>query len=166
LVSVFSCTYAKGTLGLSIKVSPYSYQYISRNDGYSSKYGFAAELGYRHYVWKGHSVGIDLKYENYDYGDILAGNEHYHVASACIKAGWTQKFGEKWCLDGELGVGIQGRKVTTAKDLFLALSAYVGGGFQVSQKVRLTLGVAFEPTFQMDSKNYALNAMLGTYIEF
>jgi hypothetical protein len=161
LVLVLTCTFAKGTLGLSIKASPYSYQYVKRDGGYSSSYGFAAELGYRHYVWKGHSVGVDLKYENYKYDAIT---EHYHVISASIKAGWTQKFGEKWCLDAEAGFGIQGRKVDTAKDLFLALSVYVGGGYQVSEKVRLTLGASFEPTFQADSNDYAVCAMLGTLI--
>ena len=163
LVLVLSCTFAAGTFGLSVKASPYSYQYVKRNAGYASTYGFAAELGYRHYVWKGHSVGVDLKYENFSYADIT---EKYHVISASIKAGWTQRFGEKWSMDGELGLGIQGRKVDTAKDLFLALSVYVGGGYQVSQKTRITAGVVFEPTFQEDSKDYTVGAMLGTYIGF
>ncbi len=73
-------------------------------------------------------------------------------------------FGEKFCLDGELGFGIQGRKVDTAKDLFLYLSLYVGGGYHITQNIRLTAGFVFEPTFQMDSNDYIIGAMLGTYI--
>ena len=163
LVLVLSCTFAAGKIGLSVKGSPYSFQYVKRNGGYSSTYGFGVELGYRHYVWKGHSVGVDLKYENFSYKEIT---EKYHVVSAAIKAGWTQMFGEKWSMDGELGFGIQGRKVDTAKDLFLSLSLYVGGGYQVSKSVRITGGVSFEPTFQMDSNDYTISTMLGTYISF
>jgi len=163
LVLVLSFSYS-GNIGLSVKASPYSYQYVKRDGSYSSTYGFAAELGYRHYVWKGHSVGVDLKYERFNYKELS--DKYYHVVSASIKAGWTQMFGEKFCLDGELGFGIQGRKVDTAKDLFLALSLYLGGGYKVSEKIKLTVGVSFEPTFQLDNNDYAICALLGSYIAF
>lgn len=166
LVLVLSSTFAYSLtdkIGLSVKASPYSYQYVNRNNGYHSRYGFGAELGYRHYVWKSFSFGIDLKYENYSY-DALTGR--YHVVAAAIKNGWTQMIGDKWSVEAEIGFGIQGRKVDTAKDLFLYLSAYVGGGFNISEKVRITTGVQFEPTFQLDSKDYAVGVMVGTLITF
>ena len=166
LVLVLSSTFAytlTDKIGLSVKASPYSYQYVNRGTGYSSKYGFGAELGYRHYVWKSFAFGIDLKYENYSY-DALT--ENYHVVAAAIKNGWTQMIGDKWSVEGEIGFGIQGRKVDTAKDLFLYLSAYVGGGFNISEKVRITAGAQFEPTFQLDSKDYAVGVMVGSFITF
>lgn len=166
LVLVLSSTFAYSLtdkIGLSVKASPYSYQYVNRGTGYPSKYGFGAELGYRHYVWKSFAFGIDLKYENYSY-DALT--EHYHVVAAAIKNGWTQMIGNKWSVEGEIGFGIQGRKVDTAKDLFLYLSAYIGGGFNISEKVRITTGVQFEPTFQLDSKDYAVGVMVGSFITF
>ncbi len=166
LIVVLSCTYALSLtdkIGISVKASPYSYQYVNRGTGYSSKYGFGAELGYRHYVWKSFAFGIDLKYENYSYNALTG---RYHVVAAAIKNGWTQMIGDKWSVEGEIGFGIQGRKVDTAKDLFLYLSAYVGGGFNISEKVRITAGAQFEPTFQLDNNDYAVGLMVGSFITF
>ena len=168
LVLVLSSTFAYSLtdkIGLSVKASPYTIQLVNyKNNTYPSQYGFGFELGYRHYVWKGFAFGIDLKYENFSYKGLTG---RYQVTAAAIKNAWTQMIGDTWSVDGEIGFGIQGRTVdSTAKDLFLYLSAYVGGGYSISEKVRITAGVVFEPTFQMDSKDYGIGLMAGSFIAF
>lgn len=81
LVIVVSFTYA-GNNSVTVKASPYSWQYVTSNDGFSSKYGFALEAGYRYNIWKGLSVGGDFKYSNYYYEELA---DRYHALSLMAK---------------------------------------------------------------------------------
>ena len=161
LMLLLSCAYAEN-MRVTIKASPYSYQYVKTNiEGHSSSYGFGAEVGFDYTIWKGLYAGADVKYSNYKYDDF-----HYHVISLILNAGWTQKLGEKWFLDADFGAAIQGRMLGEAKALFFGLNLYAGAGYAISQTVSVTAGADLGLAFQKDSKDLSVDAMIGTIINF
>lgn len=160
LVLTLSCVFA-GNSSVTVKASPYSFQYVERNSGYSSKYGFGIEAGYRYTIWKSLSVGAELKYSNYSYRET---NTAYHVISLLPNVGWTQDFDEKWSATGNLGAGIQARLVGDKKALFFAMNLYLGAGYKVTEKITVTAGADLGLAFQNGSKDLSVDAMLGAAI--
>lgn len=160
LVLVLACTFAEGST-ITVKASPYSYQYVSRTPGFSSKYGFGVEAGYRYTVWKNLSVGAELKYSNYSYSKLTTA---YHVISLLPNVGWTQNFGDKWSATGNLGAGIQARFVEGKKGVFFAMNLYLGAGYKVTEKIAITAGADLGLAFQKGSNDLTVDAMLGASI--
>ena len=160
LVLAISCVFA-GKSSITVKVSPYSYQYVEKDAGYSSTYGFSFQTGYRYDFNKGLSVGADLKYSNYRYNEL---SNAYHVISLMPNAGWSFFFGDKWSATANLGAGIQKRIIGDKSALFFATNLYLGAGYKVTEKVAITLGADLGLAFQKGSKDFSVDAMLGTAI--
>lgn len=160
MVLVLACSFAENQT-ITVKASPYSFQYVTRTPGFSSKYGFGVEAGYRYTVWKNLSVGAELKYSNYSYSKLSTA---YHVISLLPNVGWTQNFGEKWSATANLGAGIQARLVEHKKALFFAMNLYLGAGYKVTETITVTAGADLGLAFQKGSNDFSVDAMLGAAI--
>lgn len=163
LIVILSCVYA-GSFSAEVKASPFSFQYVKRGDAeHFSKFGFGAEIGAGYNIWKGLSVGADLKYLNYKYDEV---SDKYNVLSAIPYVGWTQSFSDKWSATAKLGAGLQFRIIGDAKGKFFALNLYLGAGYALNEKITLTAGVDLGLAFQKDSKDLSAEAMLGAKYNF
>ena len=162
LVLALSCVFA-GNSSVTVKASPYSYQYVKKDAGYSSTYGFGFEAGYGYDFCKGLSVGADIKFSDYRFDELSDG---YHVISLMPYLGWTGNVGDKVSVTANLGTGMQERIIGDRHALFFAMNLYLGAGYKVTDKVALTAGADLGLAFQENSKDLSVDAMLGAAILF
>ncbi len=170
LACVLSCAFANSndfsTYGkmkanrttLSVKVSPYSFQYIQYGKGYSSQYGFGAVVGSTFNMWKDFYLKTDIKYSNYRYDKL---DNRYTLLSFSPRLGWYRQIGETSNIEINLGPAVQARFIGKDKGLFLGANLYLGAGFTIERKFTFTVGAELGVAFQKDSRDYSAETLLG-----
>ena len=159
LIVVLSCTYA-ASISAELKASPYSFQYVKRDDAsFKSKYGFGFETGLRYNVKDAVCVGLNIKYSNYRYEELSDG---YQVLSIFVPyIGCMQNINDKWSITADVGLALQQRMIGDKRASFLGLNMYLGVGYALTEKIALTLGTDFGLCYQSGSNDTSIDTMLG-----
>ncbi|MBO4393614.1 MAG: hypothetical protein J5800_04650 [Spirochaetales bacterium] len=160
-VLALSCAYA-GKASLVAQISPYSLQSVFINGGtYTSTYGFGIEGGFRYDVWHNVSLGVDVQFDLFKYNEI-EGN--YTVIGVKAVGGYRHNFSDSFFVNGELGLGVDFRKVVEQAKPYLGMDAFIGCGYALSSMFRATGGVDLGLSFQKGENVKSTDFMVKTKI--
>jgi len=149
------CAVFASNHSIEVSVSPFSFQKIKLDTPaeYNSKYGWGVKAGYRY--GSNLYVGADVSYSNYKYGEE---KNHYLVWTLMAKGGVLVDVCKAFKLDLGLGAGADLRVWGDLSKVYPTAGFYLGGLFNVSEKVGVTAGADLRFAWQ-DNKVKAYSSM-------
>ena len=140
---------------IEVQVSPFSFQKIKLNvpAEYNSQYGWGAKVGYRYGTVA--YAGADLSYSNYKYEGQ---DNRYIVWTLMAKGGVFVDIAKSFKVDMAIGAGADLRVWGDLAKFYPTAGFYLGGLFNVSEKVGVTAGADLRFAWQ-DNKDSAYSSM-------
>ena len=130
---------------IEVQVSPFSFQKIKLNvpAEYNSQYGWGAKVGYRYGTVA--YAGADLSYSNYKYEGQ---DNRYIVWTLMAKGGALVEVCKAFKLDIAIGTGADLRVWGDVSRCYPTVGFYLGGLFNVNEKLGITTGADLRLTWQ------------------